>query len=117
MHAFTVYAKIRSLLGVLKNWQPPPLFLLLLYFYYYAIVLLLYTPIFDYLRCKRMHFVFIIADPITRKQYAGWHVSSAVVHSGITIFYYVSQFLRWAILSEAVKCGKAFSGYLGWGIH
>ncbi|KAI8638703.1 hypothetical protein BD408DRAFT_422691, partial [Parasitella parasitica] len=65
-------------------------------------------------------FVFIIAGtilctalilvPITRKQYTGWRVSSAIVHSGI-IIYYDFQFLRWAILSEAVKCGKAFFGY------
>ncbi|KAI8636412.1 hypothetical protein BD408DRAFT_426191, partial [Parasitella parasitica] len=60
-----------------------------------------YTLIFDYLRCKRMHFVFIIAGiiryttslivgkssfffknkSITRKQSTGWRVPSAVIHS------------------------------------
>ncbi|KAI8643631.1 hypothetical protein BD408DRAFT_414608 [Parasitella parasitica] len=64
-------------------------------------MLLLYTLIFDYLRCKRMHFVFIIAGiiryttslivgkssfffkskSITRKQSTGWRVPSAVIHS------------------------------------
>ncbi|KAI8635882.1 hypothetical protein BD408DRAFT_427039 [Parasitella parasitica] len=50
---------------------------------------ILYILIFDYLRCKCMHFVLIIAGitrytslilvPITRKQYTRWRVSSAVV--------------------------------------
>ncbi|KAI8635755.1 hypothetical protein BD408DRAFT_427222 [Parasitella parasitica] len=63
-------------------------------------MLLLYILIFNYLRCKRMHFVFIIAGiirctslivgkpsfffknkSITRKQSTGWRVPSAVIHS------------------------------------
>ncbi|KAI8638220.1 hypothetical protein BD408DRAFT_423306 [Parasitella parasitica] len=58
-------------------------------------MLLLYTLILDYLQSIRMKFVFIIAGiirctslilvPITRKQYTGWRVSSAVVYSVLVL--------------------------------
>ncbi|KAI8636472.1 hypothetical protein BD408DRAFT_426049 [Parasitella parasitica] len=60
-------------------------------------MLLLYTLMLNHLQSKRVQFVFIIARtilctalilvPITRKQYTGWRVSSAIVHSGIIIYY------------------------------
>ncbi|KAI8635842.1 hypothetical protein BD408DRAFT_427089 [Parasitella parasitica] len=70
-------------------------------------MLLLYTLIFDYLRCKRMHFVFIIAgiiQSITRKQSTGWRVPSAVIHSGIIIYHvsFGSLFMSsgWPIIED-----------------
>ncbi|KAI8637156.1 hypothetical protein BD408DRAFT_424983 [Parasitella parasitica] len=50
-------------------------------------MLLLYTLIFDYLRCKRMHLCvhyccfFFKNKSITRKRSTEWRVPSAVVHS------------------------------------
>ncbi|KAI8642474.1 hypothetical protein BD408DRAFT_416581, partial [Parasitella parasitica] len=59
-------------------------------------ILLLYTLMLNYLQCKRVEFVFITAgiiirctslvvEPITRKQYARWCVSGAVVPSVLVL--------------------------------
>ncbi|KAI8645326.1 hypothetical protein BD408DRAFT_411746 [Parasitella parasitica] len=60
-------------------------------------MLLLYTLILNHLQSIRVQFAFIIVgiirctflilEPITRKQYTEWRVSSEVVHSGIIIYY------------------------------